>query len=153
MTCCIQHFYKMQWSLFLHFMEAVVNHNPYKLCKSEIGVMRWAIQKLLLLASSLHMEWLLTPWTTHYCLREITTMFCLKCLWGWWGRLASYNTYNNSQKQIGKANVHHCKFGLSRDVHILRLYALPLEELSIDMARAIFNKNSHSSIILEVVTN
>jgi hypothetical protein len=49
--------------------------------------------------------------------------------------------------------VHHCKFGLSKDVHILRLYALPLEELNIDIAKAISNTNNHSSMILEVVAD
>lgn len=138
-----QCFYKMQWSLFLHFMEAVVNQQSLQIVQkwNRCDVMGLStIQKLLLLASSLHMEWLLIPWTIHYCLREITAMFCLKCLWRWWGRLANYNTYNNSWKQIGKANVHHCKFGLSKDVHILRLYALPLEELSINMAKALFKQ-------------
>jgi hypothetical protein len=57
-----QHCYKMQWSFFLHFMEAIANHNPYKLGESETCAMWWAC-----------------PQSKSYCCLQVA------CIWnGYW---------------------------------------------------------------------
>jgi hypothetical protein len=156
MTCCINVFTKCNdHSSFTSWRQLLTN-NPYKLCKSEIGVMWWAC-----------------PQSKSYCCLQVA------CIWNgcWfhelftivWGKSLpcfAWSVYEGDEvglQTIIPTTIHESK--LEKQMCIIVNLDFPRMYTSLDYMhyhwkncpltwqRHFSNKNNHSSIILEVVAN